>query len=44
MIGCPEEISYRMGYITAADLERLGQSMKGSAYGQYLLRLLSDEA
>ena len=44
MIGCPEEISYRMGYITAADLERLGQSMKGSDYGQYLLRLLADEA
>ena len=44
MIGCPEEIAYRMGYITAADLERLGQSMKGSAYGQYLLRLLADEA
>ena len=44
MIGCPEEISYRMGYITAADLERLGQAMKGSAYGQYLLRLLADEA
>ncbi len=44
MIGCPEEIAYRMRYITSADLERLGQSMKGSAYGQYLLRLLSDEA
>ena len=44
MIGCPEEIAYRMGYITAADLERLGQSMKGSTYGQYLLRLLADEA
>jgi glucose-1-phosphate thymidylyltransferase len=44
MIGCPEEIAYRMGYITAVDLDRLGQSMKGSAYGQYLLRLLADEA
>jgi glucose-1-phosphate thymidylyltransferase len=44
MIGCPEEIAYRRGYITAADLERLGQSMKGSTYGQYLLRLLADEA
>ena len=44
MIGCPEEIAYRMHYITAAELERLGQSMKGSAYGQYLLRLLADEA
>jgi glucose-1-phosphate thymidylyltransferase len=44
MIGCPEEIAYRMKYISAAELERLGQSMKGSAYGQYLLRLLSDDA
>jgi glucose-1-phosphate thymidylyltransferase len=44
MIGCPEEIAYRMRYIGAAELERLGQAMKGSAYGQYLLRLLSDEA
>ena len=43
MIGCPEEIAYRMHYITAQDLERLGHSMKGSTYGQYLLRLLADE-
>ena len=44
MIGCPEEIAYRMKYISAADLERLGGSMRGSAYGQYLLRLLADES
>jgi glucose-1-phosphate thymidylyltransferase len=44
MIGCPEEIAYRMRYISASDLERLGRSMKGSAYGQYLLRLIADEA
>jgi glucose-1-phosphate thymidylyltransferase len=44
MIGCPEEIAYRMHYITAVQLERLGVSMKGSAYGQYLLRVLADEA
>ena len=43
MIGCPEEIAYRMRYISAADLERLGASMQGSAYGQYLLRVLADE-
>ena len=43
MIGCPEEIAYRMRYITADQLERLGASMKGSAYGQYLLRLVADE-
>ena len=44
MIGCPEEIAYRMRYITAGDLERLGTAMKGSAYGQYLLRVVTDEA
>jgi glucose-1-phosphate thymidylyltransferase len=43
MIGCPEEVAYRMRYITACDLERVAVSMKGSAYGQYLLRLLADE-
>ena len=44
MIGCPEEIAFRMRYITADHLERLGTSMKGSAYGQYLLRLVADDA
>jgi glucose-1-phosphate thymidylyltransferase len=44
MIGCPEEIAYRMRYISAAQLERLGTSLKGSAYGEYLLRVLADEA
>jgi glucose-1-phosphate thymidylyltransferase len=39
-----EEIAYRMGYITAADLARLGQAMASSAYGQYLIRLLESEA
>jgi glucose-1-phosphate thymidylyltransferase len=43
MIGCLEEIAYRLRYITAADLERLAVAMKGSAYGQYLLRLLNEE-
>jgi len=40
MVGCPEEIAYRLQYITAADLQRQGLAMKGSPYGQYLLRLL----
>ena len=43
MIGCPEEIAFRMQYIDAGQLERLAQSMRGSTYGQYLLRLLTDE-
>ena len=42
MIGCPEEIAYRLQYITASDLERLAAKMKGSAYGQYLSHLLQD--
>jgi glucose-1-phosphate thymidylyltransferase len=41
-IACPEEIAYRMGYIDAAQLERLAQPMKKSSYGQYLLAVLHD--
>jgi len=40
MVACLEEIAYRMGYITAADLTRLARGMESSAYGQYILRLL----
>jgi glucose-1-phosphate thymidylyltransferase len=41
-IACPEEISYRMGYIDAAQLERLAAPMRKNAYGQYLLAVLTD--
>ena len=40
MVGCLEEIAYRMDYITAGDLERLARAMRGSTYGQYLLHVL----
>lgn len=40
MIACPEEIAYRAGYITKAQLEKLGQGFAGNAYGQYLLDLV----
>ena len=39
-IACPEEIAYRLGYIDAASVERLGLSMQKNGYGQYLLALL----
>jgi glucose-1-phosphate thymidylyltransferase len=39
-IACPEEIAYRMGYISSAQLETLGGAMRKNAYGQYLLSLL----
>jgi len=44
MVACLEEIAYRMGYIDAARLARLGRAMEASTYGQYLLQLLDHEA
>jgi glucose-1-phosphate thymidylyltransferase len=41
-IACPEEIAYRLGYIDAAALERLGQALAKNGYGQYLLGILRD--
>ena len=43
MVACLEEIAYRMGYITAAELTHLARSMESSAYGQYLFRVLEHE-
>ena len=39
-IACVEEIAYRMGFIDAAQLERLAKPLRNSGYGDYLLRLL----
>jgi glucose-1-phosphate thymidylyltransferase len=41
-IACPEEIAYRLGYIDAAALERMGQALAKNGYGQYLLEILRD--
>lgn len=43
MISCPEEIAYRMGFIDAQELSQLAIEMDNNRYGQYLLRLASDE-
>ena len=43
MVACVEEIAYRMGYISAADVARLARAMASSGYGQYLLRLIEQE-
>jgi glucose-1-phosphate thymidylyltransferase len=40
MVACLEEIAYRMGYISAGDLERLARGMASSAYGRYLMQIL----
>jgi len=39
-IACPEEIAYRMGYISAEQLDVLAAPMAKNGYGQYLLGLL----
>jgi glucose-1-phosphate thymidylyltransferase len=43
MVACLEEIAYRMGWITAADVERIAKPMRDNAYGQYLLRMVAGE-
>jgi glucose-1-phosphate thymidylyltransferase len=42
MLACIEEIAFRMGYITAADVERIAATMKNNEYGQYLMRVLQE--
>ena len=39
-IACPEEIAWRLKYITDQQLEALAQPLVKSGYGQYLLTLL----
>jgi glucose-1-phosphate thymidylyltransferase len=41
-IACPEEVAFQMGLIDRAQLERLGQAMTDTEYGQYLLRAAKD--
>ena len=38
---CPEEISFRLGWIDAAQLRELAQPLQKTGYGQYLARLAS---
>lgn len=38
-IGCPEEIAWRMGFITYEQLQTLAQNLHKSGYGVYLSRL-----
>ena len=40
MVSCPEEIAWRMGYISDADLENESMNYLKSDYGKYLISLL----
>ena len=39
-VGCPEEVAWRMGWISGAQLEALALALRKSGYGDYLLQLL----
>lgn len=42
-IACPEEIAWRSGWITEAQLAHMAQPLIKSGYGQYLMRLLKEK-
>ena len=39
-VGCPEEVAWRMGWISGDQLVALAQPLRKSGYGEYLLQLL----
>jgi glucose-1-phosphate thymidylyltransferase len=39
-VSCPEEIAYRQGWISGAELEQLASPLLKNSYGDYLLKLL----
>ncbi|RZS47466.1 glucose-1-phosphate thymidylyltransferase RfbA [Sphaerotilus mobilis] len=43
-VACLEEIAFRQGWIDAAQLERLAQPLLKNGYGQYLLKVLREQA
>jgi glucose-1-phosphate thymidylyltransferase len=43
-VACPEEVAFRLGWITAEDVARLAEPLKKSGYGQYLLRILKESS
>jgi glucose-1-phosphate thymidylyltransferase len=43
-VACPEEIAWRQGFIDADALCRLAAPLRNSGYGEYLIRMLEEEA
>ncbi|MFN9030626.1 MAG: glucose-1-phosphate thymidylyltransferase RfbA [Betaproteobacteria bacterium] len=41
-IACPEEVAYRSGWISAAQVETLAQPLAKNEYGRYLLNMLRE--
>ena len=42
-IACPEEIAYRQGWVTAEQIRVLAKPMEKNGYGQYLLKMLTEQ-
>jgi glucose-1-phosphate thymidylyltransferase len=42
MVACPEEIAYRMGYISREQLRQLAHQLGDNSYRDYLLRLCEE--
>ena len=42
-IACPEEVAFRMGYVSAEELLALAAPLEKSGYGHYLKGLLNDD-
>jgi glucose-1-phosphate thymidylyltransferase len=42
LVACIEEIAYRMGYITARQVEKLAADMLKNNYGQYLMEMIQE--
>ena len=42
-VGCPEEVAWRLGWISGSELEALAAPLRKSGYGDYLLQLLELE-
>ncbi len=41
-VGCPEEVAYRRGFITAEKLRAIGDDLKKTDYGKYLITIASE--
>ncbi|WPF66424.1 MULTISPECIES: glucose-1-phosphate thymidylyltransferase RfbA [unclassified Corynebacterium] len=39
-IGAPEEVAWRMGYISGAELRERAEELRASGYGEYLMEIL----
>lgn len=43
MVCCPEEIAYRLGWITAEQVLRMAEPLTKNHYGDYLIRLVKEQ-